>query len=105
MPRQQPVLGWEHIRNYAEKWSWTMDGGRTRKVGYNVPDGATDARHVPFHLRCLTLKGEVMTGEVICLKVFLNRHQRLVKFTASNEIRCICDALIMEIDGVKFVTH
>ena len=70
----------------------------------NAPDGAKDKQQVPYFLRVVTLKGELMEGEVITLKVLKN-HRRLVRFTQSGEIRNIADYLIISIDGVRFVTH
>jgi hypothetical protein len=73
-------------------------------TGYNVPDGAKEKRQVPYFIRVVTLKGELMQGEVITLKV-LPKHRRLIRFTASGEIRNIADYLIISIDGIRFVTH
>ena len=50
------------------------------------------------------LKGELMQGEVITLKV-LPKHRRLIRFTQSGEIRNIADYLVISIDGIRFVTH
>ncbi len=104
MPIQKPILGWEHIRNYAEKWQWRE--GAVRKTDYNVPERyRKSARQVPYYIRAVTLKGELIEGEVITLKVFTQEAQRLIKFVNSNEIRRICDFLIIEIDGVRFIAH
>jgi len=105
MPKQQPVLSWTQIRNYAERWSWADPRTGVKVTGYNVPEEARkSAKQVPYFLRVVTLKGELMTGEVITLKV-LPKHRRLVRFTQSGEIRNIADYLIISIDGVRFVTH
>ena len=104
MPTKNPVLSWTQIRNYAERWSWTDPRTGVKVTGYNVPDGAKDKAQVPYFLRVVTLRGELMQGEVITLKV-LPKHRRLVRFTQSGEIRNIADYLIISIDGVRFVTH
>ena len=104
MPKQQPVLSWTQIRNYAERWSWADQRTGVKVTGYNVPDGAKEKRQVPYFLRVVTLKGELMQGEVITLKVLKN-HRRLVRFVQSGEIRNIADYLIISIDGIRFVTH
>ena len=70
----------------------------------NAPDGAKDKQQVAYYLRVVTLKGELMQGEVITLKV-LPKHRRLVRFTQSGEIRNIADYLVISIDGIRFVTH
>lgn len=103
MPTKNPVLSWTQIRNYAEKWSW-IDKTGLKVTGYNVPDKAKDKHQVPYFLRVVTLKGELMEGEVITLKV-MPKHRRLIRFTVSGEIRNIADYLIISIDGVRFVTH
>lgn len=104
MPIKNPVLSWTQIRNYAERWSWTDAKTGVRVTGYNVPEGAKDKRQVPYFLRVVTLKGELMQGEVITLKV-LPKHRRLVRFVQSGEIRNIADYLVISIDGIRFVTH
>lgn len=104
MPKQQPILSWTQIRNYAERWSWTDARTGVRVRGMNAPDGAKDKQQVPYFLRVVTLKGELMEGEVITLKVLKN-HRRLVRFVQSGEIRNIADYLVISIDGIRFVTH
>jgi hypothetical protein len=105
MPKQQPVLSWTQIRNYAERWSWADPRTGVKVTGYNVPEEARkSAKQVPYFLRVVTLKGELMEGEVITLKV-LPKHRRLIRFTQSGEIRNIADYLIISIDGIRFVTH
>lgn len=42
---------------------------------------------------------------MITLKVFTREHQRMVKFCSSNQIRRIRDYLVLEIDGIRVVTH
>ncbi len=104
MPKQQPILSWTQIRNYAERWSWTDARTGVKVTGMNAPDGVKDKQQVPYFLRVVTLKGELMEGEVITLKVLKN-HRRLVRFVQSGEIRNIADYLIISIDGIRFVTH
>jgi len=104
MPTKNPVLSWTQIRNYAERWSWIDQRTGVRVTGYNVPNGAVEKRQIPYFLRVVTLKGELMQGEVITLKV-LPKHRRLIRFVQSGEIRNIADYLIISIDGVRFVTH
>ena len=105
MPKNTPVLSWTQIRNYAERWSWIDQRTGVKVTGYNVPEEARkSARQVPYFLRVVTLRGELMQGEVITLKV-LPKHRRLIRFVQSGEIRNIADYLIISIDGVRFVTH
>lgn len=105
MPRQKPTISWEQIRNYAEKWEWIDPRTGVRTVGFNPPEKAEGKRQVAYFVRYITVKGQVEQGEVITLKVDLQRRQRKVKFTKSNQIRVIRDYLIIEIDGVRFITH
>ena len=51
------------------------------------------------------IKGEVEQGLVVCLKVYPELRQRMIQFVESRQIRRIRDYLIMEIDGVRIVTH
>lgn len=104
MPKNNPILSWTQIRNYAERWSWIDQRTGVRVTGVNAPEKAKDKRQVPYFLRVVTLKGELMEGEVITLKV-LPKHRRLIRFTQSGEIRNIADYLIISIDGIRFVTH
>ena len=104
MPTQNPILSWTQIRLYAERWSWIDAKTGVRVTGYNVPDKAKEKRQVAYFLKVVTLKGELMQGEVITLKV-LPKHRRLIRFVQSGEIRNIADYLIISIDGVRFVTH
>lgn len=105
MPKNQPTLSWEQIRNYTEKWSW-IDArtGKTR-TGFNPPANAKQKHQMPYYVRYITSNGEVEEGEVITLKVFNEVRQRMIRFTASGEIRRIRDYLIIEVDGVRFQTH
>ena len=59
----------------------------------------------PFHVKYITIKGEVEQGLVVCLKVYPELRQRMIQFVESRQIRRIRDYLIMEIDGVRIVTH
>jgi hypothetical protein len=47
----------------------------------------------------------VEQGLVVCLKVYPELRQRMIQFVESRQIRRIRDYLIMEIDGVRIVTH
>ena len=88
-----------------EQWTW-MDA-RTGQVrtGFNPPENAKEKRQKPFYFQAITIKGEVISGEAVCLKVFRNVHQRMVQFTQSRQIRRIRDYLVMEVNGVRVVTH
>ena len=56
-------------------------------------------------MKYVTGRGVLEQGEVVTLKVDLRRHQRMVKFVASGECRWIRDYLIIEVDGMRIVTH
>lgn len=106
---RQPTISFQKIRDLAERWSWevpTASGGRVRVTGFNVPDSARkSARRVPFFIKVVTKKGELMQGEVVSLRPLPEHHQRLIQWCASGEIRRICDCLVIEIDGIRVVTH
>ena len=88
-----------------EQWIWTDQKTGVQVTGFNPPDKAKEKRQKPFFFRAITSKGEVIAGEAICLKVYLNLHQRMVKFTQSGEIRRIRDYLVLDVNGIKVVTH
>lgn len=105
MPRQRPVVSWQQLRNYMEQWVWRDPRTGCEVTGFNPPEKAAEKRQRPFYFRAITSKGEVIGGEAVCLKVFLDKRQRMVRFTASGEIRRIRDYLVMEVNGVRVITH
>ena len=105
MPKNNPTISWQLLRNYMEQWIWSDPKTGVQVTGFNPPDKAKDKRQKPFYFKAITGKGEVISGEAICLKVFLDKHQRMVRFTQSGEIRRIRDYLVMEVNGVRVVTH
>ena len=98
-------MSWFEIRTLTEKFEYEVNGVRTR--GFNPPGGkdAKGVRRVPYHVRYITIKGEVEEGDVVTLKVFPELRQRMIQFAESRQIRRIRDYLIMEIDGIRIVTH
>ncbi len=72
--------------------------------GYNPPEGVSSER-VPFTVKYITLNGMVESGRVVSLKVIPRKHQRMVMFVDSGEIRWIRDYLVMEVNGTRFVTR
>ena len=105
MPRQEPYISWQQLRVHMEQWQWHDPETGAAVTGYNPPAAAKDARQKPFFCRYITGKGVSEAGEMICLKVFPRLHQRMVKFTASGEIRRIRDYLVSEVNGIRVVTH
>ena len=105
MPTKQPTISWQQLRNYMEQWTWTDAKTGVQVTGFNPPDKAKDKRQKPFYFRAITGKGEVISGEAICLKVFLDSRQRMVKFVQSGQVRRIRDYLVMEVNGVRVITH
>lgn len=106
MPRiGQQTISWQQIRALTEVWTWR--DARTGIVvsGFNPPQDAIKPRQKPYYMRAITGKGELIEGTVITLKVFVQKHQRMVKFCESNQIRRIRDYLIIEIDGKRVITH
>ena len=105
MPYTQPTQSFQRLRDYMEKWRWEDPKTHIMTTGYNVPSGALKAERVPVHLCYVTQSGHLEEGNVVCLKVDLRRHQRLVQFVDSGEIRRVCDYLIVSVDGMRFYTH
>lgn len=98
-------MNWQDLRMLMEKWSWIDPRTGVRVTGFNPPVAAREVRRKSVYVKYLTLKGEVEEGRVECLKVFLDKHQRMIRFTASNQIRRICDILIMEVDGIRIISQ
>ena len=105
MPRKRPEVSWNEIRNLTERYEWT-EGGR-RRVGFNPPGGkdGKGVRRLAYHVRYITIHGNVEEGDVVTLKVFPHIRQRMIQFVNSRQIRQIRDYLIIEIDGIRIVTH
>lgn len=105
MPTTQPTISFQQLRNLTEKWTWKDPATGLQVVGYNPPENAKDKQQKPYFVKYVTGSGALEQGEVITLKVDLRRHQRMVKFVASGECRWIRDYLIVEVDGMRIVTH
>lgn len=105
MPYKGPEQSYQNIRNYAEKWRWRDPKSNIMTTGYTVPKNAKDVSQVPVFMKYVTLKGNLESGNVVTLKVDKKRHQRMVKFVESNEVRMVNDYLVVSIDGTRFFTH
>lgn len=106
MPRVQPTISYQELRKVMEQWTWKDPRTGLQVTGYNVPDAArSTARQKPFYFKAITIKGEVVAGTAVCLKVFLESRQRMVQFTESKQIRRIRDYLVMEVNGLRVITH
>jgi len=105
MPVRQPTISFQQIRHLTEKFSWRDPKTGVRVTGFNPPADALERQQVPYFVKYVTGKGHLEHGEVVTIKVDTRRHQRKVRFTASNEIRILRDYLIIEIDGFRVVTN
>jgi hypothetical protein len=105
MPRVQPTISSQALRNVTEKWQWRDRKSGVMVTGYNPPADALEKTQKPYYIRYITSKGVTEQGEVITLKVNLEKMQRLVKFTASNQCRWVRDYLVIEVDGMRVITH
>lgn len=105
MPYKGPEQSYQNIRNYAEKWMWRDPKSKIMTTGYLPPVNATEVSQVPIFITYVTLKGNLESGNVVTLKVDVRRHQRMVKFVESGEIRLVNDYLVISIDGTRFITH
>ena len=105
MPTKSPEQSYHNIRNYAEKWKWKDPKTGIMTTGYMAPASATEKSQVPVFIKYVTLKGKLESGNVITLKVDMRRHQRMIKFVESGEVRMINDYLVISIDGTRFITH
>lgn len=104
MPTNRPRMSWDMIRNYAELYQYTDPQTGRQRTSFNPPQGVKDKRQVPYHLTYITSEGRVESGQVITLKVYPRLRQRMVRFTDSGAIRRVRDYLVIEINGVRFVT-
>lgn len=105
MPKKSPTLSYTLLRNYTEQFQWTDKLTKTLRKGFNPPTDAIDATRVPFYIRYITRDGKVEEGTVTCISVDTQRQQRRIKYVKSQEIRTVYDYLILEVDGVRFVSH
>ena len=107
MPTKKPTQSWNEVRNLTEKFEWRDPRTGITTRGYNPPGGkdGRGVKRVPFHIRYITGKGCVEEGFCICLKVYPELRQRMVQFVESKQIRRVRDYLIIEIDGIRIVTH
>lgn len=105
MPKEVRPISYQDLRQHMEQWQWRDAKTGVMVTGYNPPAGAKEVRQRPFYCRYITIKGVVEQGEMICLKVFTREHQRMVQFVASKQIRRIRDYLVMEVNGIRVVTH
>ena len=74
------------------------------KMGAQTTD-AEKAEKLKADNSYVTGEGYLEQGEVVTLKVNLRRHQRKVLFVTSGEIRVLRDYLIIEVDGMRILTH
>lgn len=101
--KNQPRQSWQNIRNYTEKFSWIDPRSGIRTTGFSPPSNAKGLQRIPFFIRYVTLSGKVEQGDCVTLSLNLARHQRMVQFVQSGEIRWVNDNLVIEVDGVRFV--
>ena len=107
MPKTKPTMSWEAIRTLTEKFTWRDQKTGVQVTGFNPPGGkdAKGVSRVPYHLRYVTGKGVCESGTVVTIKVFPRLKQRMIQFVESKQIRRVRDYLIIEIDGIRIVTH
>ena len=105
MPQRPSIVSYQHLRDYTEKFSWIDRKTGLRQIGFNPPKSALKVERHPFFIRYITQSGNVESGHAVCIKVDLRRQQRLIQFVESQEIRRVCDYLVIEVDGTYFVTN
>ncbi len=102
MPRKQPTVTIDGIRNLCELYEWeTQYGLMTR--GFVPPKAAKKLSRVPFFVRYVTRSGRLEQGMCVSLKINRRKGMRLIQFVKSNEIRWIYDILMIEVNGFKVI--
>ena len=96
-PRNHP-LHWSLIRNMTERFTWIDAVDHSVREGFNPPRNALRKERKPYDICFVTSRGRVYRGRVVTMTVYPERHQRLVKFLASGEMRPVRDYLIVSVD-------
>ena len=104
MPVRQPYQSYRFIRNYTEKFQWRDKRTGLMTTGYNPPAGAQELTRVPFYIVYVTKKGRLERGNCVCLKVDRRKGMRMVQFVGSDQFRWVYDILVIEVDGMRFIT-
>ena len=98
-------MGMEQLRVLTEQFEWTTAQGVT-VTGFNPPKkGVTNVHRKPFFIKYITSKGVVESGVCTCIRVDTTKRMRRVRYEASGQIRWVRDYLVMEVNGIKIVTH
>lgn len=105
MPRTTMPISFTLIRNFTEKFRWKDAKTGKECTGFNPPQNAKDVNRVPFYIRFITKDGRMEDGVVTCVSVLPKKLQRRIRFEASGEFRLVRDYLIIEVDGVSFLSR
>ena len=103
-PRKYP-LSWSLIRNFTERFQWQDPTDGSLREGFNPPRNAIGKQRKPYDICFVTRDGRVDRGRCVTLTVRPQKHQRMVKFVGSDEIRLVYDYLIVSVDDQYFRTH
>ena len=109
--KTQPTTSYLNVREYAERWTWRDRKTNQLMKGHNPPADAVNPERVPFHILAVSESGHRIEGLVTCIKVNTRLQTRLVKWVEDygdikrDDIRWVFDKFIIEIDGVRFITH
>ena len=106
MPKNQQTMSWMMLRSLCEAWEYKRVCGKHEiwVTSMNPPEGC-EKRRKPYYVRAVTGKGELLEAECVTLKVDTRRKQRLIQICASKQCRWLRDYLIMEVNGIRIVTH
>ena len=99
------IQSYTSLRTYTEKFTWIDPRTGARVTGFKHPQTAIDVQRKTFYIKAVTKSGHVLEGNCVTISVNTDKHQRKVRFVDSNEIRVVNDVLVIEVDGVRFITH
>lgn len=102
MPKIQPTLPVERVRNVCELYQWETKYGQMTR-GFVPPKDAKKLSRVPFFIKYVTKSGRLEEGMCVSLKMERRKGMRMIQYVNSRAIRWIYDILIIEVNGFRVI--